>query len=59
MSKQSTFLQQFRSFYIQNKPSDMQQAIEYFAVFGGTSWTVDMQKPLWELIETKLLKKLR
>lgn len=56
MSKQSTFLQQFRSFYIQNKPHDMQQAIEYFAVFGGTSWTIDMQKPLWELIETKLLK---
>lgn len=56
MSKYPTLLQQFRSFYFQNNPKDLEQAIEYFSVFGGTGWNVDMDKPLIELVETKLLK---
>lgn len=56
MSKKPTLLQQFRSFYFQNKPEDIEQAIEYFSVFGGMSWSVDMTKSLEELIESKVLK---
>jgi len=55
MAKQPTLLEQFRSFYFQNKPQDMEQAIKYFCVFGGTSWDVDMSVPLDELIEKKIL----
>ncbi|MCK9472512.1 DUF234 domain-containing protein [Sulfurimonas sp.] len=56
MSKKPSLLQQFRSFYFQNKPQDIEQAIEYFAVFGGMSWSVEMTKSLEELIENKVLK---
>ena len=56
MSKHPTLLQQFRSFYFQNNPKDLEQAIEYFSVFGGMGWSVDMDKPLLELVEMKLLK---
>lgn len=56
MSKYPTLIQQFRSFYFQNNPKDLEQAIEYFSVFGGMGWSVDMDKPLLELVETKLLK---
>ncbi len=56
MVQQATFLQHFRSFYAQNQPQDMEQAIEYFSVFGGSGWPVDMSKPLLDLIESKFLK---
>lgn len=56
MSKHPTLLQQFRSFYLQNKLSDLEIAIEYFSVFGGTSWNVDTTKPLFDLIAHKILK---
>ncbi|MEK6658440.1 MAG: DUF234 domain-containing protein [Campylobacterota bacterium] len=56
MAKHPSLLQQFRSFCFQNKPQDLEQAIEYFSVFGGMSWSVDMTKPLDELIESKVLK---
>lgn len=56
MPKHPTLLQQFRSFYLQNHADDMEKALEYFSVFGGTSWKVDMHKPLLELIETKIFK---
>ncbi|OHD98873.1 MAG: ATPase [Sulfurimonas sp. RIFCSPHIGHO2_12_FULL_36_9] len=56
MAKYPTFLEQFRSFCFQNKPQELEQAIEYFSVFGGTSWSVDMTKSLEELIESKVLK---
>lgn len=56
MSKKPTLLQQFRSFYFQNNPQDIERAIEYFAVFGGMSWSVDVSKSLEELIESKILK---
>ncbi|MDP2894115.1 MAG: DUF234 domain-containing protein [Sulfurimonas sp.] len=56
MSKKPTLLQQFRSFCFQNNPKDIEDALKYFAVFGGTSWSVDTTKPLNELIESKVLK---
>lgn len=54
--KHPTLLQQFRSFYRQNALDDLEKAIEYFSVFGGTSWNVDTTQPLWSVIETKILK---
>ncbi|OHD87607.1 MAG: ATPase, partial [Sulfuricurvum sp. RIFCSPLOWO2_12_43_5] len=56
MAKHPTILEQFRSFCFQNKPQELEQAIEYFSVFGGMSWSVDMTKSLEELIESKVLK---
>lgn len=59
MSKHPTLLQQFRSFCFQNNATDIEKAIEYFAVFGGMGWNVDMSKPLEELIEEKVLANYR
>lgn len=59
MSKTPTLLQQFRSFCFQNNATDLEQAIEYFAVFGGMGWSVDMSQPLEKLIEEKILKNYR
>jgi hypothetical protein len=56
MSKNPTLLQQFRSFCFQNNATNLEDAIEYFAVFGGMGWRVDMSKPLDEIIEEKVLK---
>ena len=56
MSKHPTLLQQFRSFCYQNSVTDFEQAVEYFAIFGGMGWSVDMSVPLEELIEEKVLK---
>ena len=55
MSKQPTLLEQFRSFCFQNSISDFEQAVEYFAVFGGMGWKVDTSKSIEELIEKKVL----
>lgn len=55
MSKHPTYTQQFRSFCFQNNATDIEKAIEYFAVFGGMGWNVDMSKPLDELIAQKVL----
>ncbi len=59
MSKHPTLLQQFRSFCFQNNATDIEKAIEYFAVFGGMGYNVDLSKPLEELIEEKILKNYR
>lgn len=59
MTKHPTLLQQFRSFCYQNNAVDFEQAVEYFAVFGGMGWSVDFSKPLEELIETKVLNNYR
>lgn len=59
MSTHPTLLQQFRSFCFQNNATHLETAIEYFAVFGGMGWRVDMTKPLDELIEEKVLKNYR
>lgn len=56
MSVTPSLLEQFRSFYYQNNPKDLEQAIELFSIFGGSSWKLDTQKTLFELIETKFLK---
>lgn len=56
MSKTPTILQQFRSFCFQNNATDLEKAIEYFSVFGGMGWRVDMSKPLEQIIEEKVLK---
>jgi len=56
MAKSPTLLEQFRSFCFQNNANDLEEAIPYFAVFGGMGWTVDITKPLEELIEEKVLK---
>lgn len=52
-------LAQFRSFCYQNKVTDFERAVEYFAVFGGMGWSVDMTQPLEKLIENKVLKNYR
>lgn len=59
MSKFPTLLEQFRSFCFQNNANDLEKAIAYFAVFGGMGWSVDMTKPLDELIEEKILNNYR
>ncbi len=57
--KSPTLLKQFRSFCFQNNPKDLEEAIKYFAVFGGMSWKIDMDKPLMELIESKVFNNYR
>lgn len=59
MSKFSTLTRQFRSFCFQNNATELEKAIEYFAVFGGMGWSVDMSKSLEELIEEKILANYR
>ena len=59
MSKHPSLLKEFRSFCYQNKTTDLQKAIEYFSVFGGMGWFVDMDKPIDQLIEEKILKNYR
>lgn len=54
-----TLLAQFRSFCYQNKATDLEKALAYFAVFGGMGWQVDMSKPLEVLIEKKVLDNYR
>ena len=55
MSKHPTLLQHFRSFAYQNNISDFDKALEYFTVFGGTGWDVDVSKSVATLIEEKVL----
>jgi hypothetical protein len=59
MSKKPTLLQEFRSFCYQNSAKDFEQAVEYFSVFGGMGWNVDLSKSIDELIEEKVLKNYR
>jgi len=59
MSEHPTLLAQFRSFCYQNNATDFEKAVEYFTVFGGMGWSVDMTIPLEKLIEQKVLKNYR
>jgi len=59
MAKHPTLLEHFRAFCYQNKASDFAEAVEYFAVFGGMGWRVDMSVPLEQLIEEKVLNNYR
>jgi len=55
MSKHPTLLQHFRSFAFQNNIKDFDKALEYFTVFGGTGWDLDVSKSVTTLIEEKVL----
>jgi len=65
MSKFPSLLSQFRSFYFKNgvssetKFDNLEDAIEYFAVFGGMGWNVNMTQELDEIIQDKVLKNYR
>ena len=48
-------LNQFHSFYNQHFPDDMEQLIEYFSIFGGLDWDIDIHQPLESLIEDLIL----
>jgi len=54
MSKHPTLLQHFRSFAYQNNIRDVEKALAYFSVFGGTGWDIDTGKSLEALIEEKI-----
>ncbi len=41
------------------QPQAIEKAIEYFSVFGGMGWNIDISKSLDELIEEKILKNYR
>ena len=58
-STHPSLLAQFRSFCYKNKATDFEVALEYFAVFGGMGWSVDMTQPLDALIEKKVLSNYR
>ena len=47
--------QQFRSFYYRHMIHDTEKLIEYFSVFGGLGWEIDIDAPLEELIQTQIL----
>ncbi len=55
MSKRPTLLQHFRSFAYQNSITNVDVALEYFSVFGGTGWDVDTSQSLDKLIVNKVL----
>ncbi len=48
-------LEHFQSFYTQNYPSDMEQCIDAFAVFGGFDKVLDLDEPLEILIQKHIL----
>ncbi len=47
--------QQFRSFQFRHMFNDMETLIEYFCIFGGLGWNIDIELPLEELIENEIL----
>lgn len=53
--KVPTFLEQFQNFCEQNKPKDMQQALDAFTIFGGLGENIDLTKPLMFSIEKHIL----
>jgi len=58
-TKPPSLLAHFRSFCFQNSAKDFEKAVEYFAVFGATGWSVDLSRPLDALIEEKVLQNYR
>ena len=59
LSKKNT-LEQFRDFYKDFKPSNFEEAVEKFAVFGGVGWgEMDTSKSNLELIESSILPDFR
>ncbi|HIC43191.1 MAG TPA: DUF234 domain-containing protein [Sulfurimonas sp.] len=47
--------QQFRSFYFRHMIHDIEKLINYFSVFGGLGWNIDIDAPLEELIQSQIL----
>ena len=59
LSKLNT-LEQFRSFYKEHNPANLEDAIEKFAIFGGVGWgDMDTSKSNLELIESLVLPGFR
>ena len=54
--KNLKLLEQFRSFYFRNYPSDMEMQIDYFSVFGGLGWDIDTSLPIAVLVESLILE---
>ncbi len=52
-------LQEFQDFCKRNKPKSQEQAIEYFAIFGGLDININMNAPLEILIEKLILNKYK
>jgi len=48
-------LKQFRAFYFQNYPDDMERLISYFAIFGGLDWEIDTTQDISSLIQSLIL----
>jgi len=48
-------LKQFRSFYFQNYPDDMEKLISYFAIFGGLDWEIDTTQDISLLMQSLIL----
>lgn len=59
MSEHPTILQQFRSFCFRGNATDFEQTIDYFAVFGGMGWNVDLSKSIETVIQEKILDNYR
>jgi hypothetical protein len=59
MILKNTLLEQFRSFYFRNYPSDMEIQIEYFAIFGGLGWDIDTAKSASLIIEELILENFK
>ncbi|MCP4970609.1 MAG: DUF234 domain-containing protein [Arcobacter sp.] len=55
MLNKKTLLEQFQSFCKKNNPKDLEQAVNYFAVFGGLDIKIDINKPLRTLIIRHIL----
>ncbi|MGD9718265.1 MAG: DUF234 domain-containing protein [Sulfurimonadaceae bacterium] len=49
-------LDQFRSFYFQNYPGDMETQIEYFSIFGGLGWEIDTSRDINFLVRSVILE---
>lgn len=48
-------LEQFRFFYFQNYPEDMETQITYFSIFGGLDWHIDTTMSITTLIQEHIL----
>jgi len=58
-SQNPDILEQFRSFYYQNRPENLESAMEFFTIFGGLGWEVDTKLPVFDAIEKVILKKYK
>jgi hypothetical protein len=54
-----TLLEQFQLFCKKNNPKTQEEAINYFAIFGGLDIYIDTSKPVLELIEKHILNKYK